>query len=159
MRRGALLACLAAAVWTAAPQAALLTPPAAAAQEGDFTFRTVKPPRSGARKRIVFGEKARRSRPASTSYDWFWAEVPTALTAADPARLDAILTAYSDRFEGVWPGFGGPDRARSVIREHGMALDQAESRSDVSLALLLAVIGVESGGRPAARSHAPARRA
>ncbi len=156
-RRFTLLPCIAAALWIAAPQASGLTVPSAAAQEGGFTFRTVKPPSAGARKRIVFGSAPQKYRSRATSYDWFWADVPAAMNAADPTRLDAILTSHSDRFEGVWPGYGGPDRARGVLREHGVALDQAAASSDVSLALLLAVIGVESGGQPKARSHAGAQ--
>jgi soluble lytic murein transglycosylase-like protein len=157
VRRSAQMFCLAVAAWAAAPQSSHWAIPAASAQDGGFTFRTVKPPGPGARKRIVFGAAPQKFRSRATSYDWFWADVPAAITAADPARLDAILVAHGDRFEGVWPGYGGPDRARGVLREHGAALDHAVERSGVSLALLLAVIGVESGGRPAARSHAGAQ--
>ncbi len=131
---------------------------AAAAQEGGFTFRTVKPPRAGAGKRIVFNNSAARPPArAKTSYSWFWQDVEDDLSAADASRLDRILVDHSDRFEGVWPGFGGPDGARAAIRDHGVALGRAAAREDVSLALLLAVIGVESGGRSAARSRAGAQ--
>jgi soluble lytic murein transglycosylase-like protein len=121
-------------------------------QVADFTFRTVRPPKSGARKRIVFQGSSTPSRPRKQAYSWFWSEVDATVAAADPARFSKLGAQIGDRLSGGWAGFGGADRARDFAADHLAALTEAAARENLSPAFLLAVIAVESAGVSKARS-------
>ena len=134
----------------------------AARSASDFTFKTIKPPKPGATKRIniqiqpgtandTVKTVTVSSPPAQTS-DWFWNAVSADLSAAAPGRFpDALkkvaMLAPKDALD--IPGF---DRFHAASQKFGTEILLATLGRKVSPALVLAVIGVESGGDPNAVS-------
>lgn len=143
----------------------------AQAQEADedFTFKRVKPPSAGAKKRInIQVEKTWPFRPpkkksvvedvavkpdAVVTDGWFWEAISPDLKAADPIRLDRALNTLNSN-----PGQKSaitPTAAlmEKIMREHGQAILIASAGKRVSPAFALAVIAVESAGRVNAKSE------
>lgn len=149
----------------------------------DFSFRRVKVPQAGAGRRITVQidpvEQARRlavapkpitaldpsrvpepggalpSASTPATYGWFWDRVPTARDASRGSF--ALAMAQLGR---------GPDgssvraprlqQMQEIARAHGIEILKATIGTEVSPALVLAVIGVESAGRADAVSMAGA---
>lgn len=173
--------------------AAALSPAPAWAEEPppfrDFTFKKVKPPKSGSKKRIdiqIEADDIERRRGKSTNllahpkpaagppeseaqqagkaaphrktgaYKWFWENVSPKLEQSGPGRLAPALVQLSK-------GPGGPvaaprlDVLRPIIEARGADILRATIGTDVSPALVLAVIAIESGGRAKAESRAGAQ--
>ncbi|MBL4916457.1 lytic transglycosylase domain-containing protein [Szabonella alba] len=92
----------------------------------------------------------------AASYGWFWDLVPTA-AGAGAGRFPVALSALSQK-----PG-GGSVRAprlqhlQEVATAHGTEILKATIGTEVSPALVLAVIGIESAGRADAVSSAGAQ--
>ncbi|MFN3825684.1 MAG: lytic transglycosylase domain-containing protein [Pseudorhodobacter sp.] len=90
------------------------------------------------------------------SYGWFWDIVPVAATAG-AGRFPTAISALSQK-----PG-GGAVRAprlqhlQEVAKAHGTEILKATIGTNVSPALVLAVIGIESAGRVDAVSSAGAK--
>ena len=132
---------------------------------GGFTFKRVKPPGSGATKRInIQVEKtwphetdppqaALPAQPAEPTGDWFWDSVSTDLDAADPARLGIAMTVINRNPADA--GGLAPDLAMldTIYKEFGAQILMATSDKRISPAFILAVIAVESSGRPAVVSE------
>ncbi|SET67794.1 lytic transglycosylase domain-containing protein [Oceanicella actignis] len=116
--------------------------------ESDFSFRRVRPPAPGARRRIIF-ETPPAAAPAAV--DEFWRRIDPRLSAASPDRLAAAARSARESVRAPQP-----EALEHVARRHGLALTRAEARRRVSRALLMAMIAVESGGRENARSPAGA---
>jgi hypothetical protein len=138
----------------------------------DFQAKRLKPPKSGS-KRITIqitptgpaagkvvggsasqggGQTARRS----ASYDWFWDTVPTEL-AKSTGRYQAALNRLSNP-----PGGSGVSAPRlqtlaSISQKHGIEILKSTVGKQVSPALVLAVIAVESAGKIDAQSSAGAQ--
>lgn len=143
-------------------------PPAFAEDATGFTFKRVKPPGSGATKRITIQvEKtwphetdppkedvaAKPAPPIPPGGDWFWDNVSSDLDAADPARLGTAMTVINRN-----PGDAlrlTPDLAMldGIYKEFGAQILLATSDKRISPAFILAVIAVESSGRPTAVSE------
>jgi soluble lytic murein transglycosylase-like protein len=93
---------------------------------------------------------------SSAAYDWFWQSVPTARAAV----ADRFPLAMSTLTKG--PG-GASVRAprlqhmQEIAETYGKHILAATIGTDVSPALVLAVIGVESAGNPTALSSAGAQ--
>lgn len=144
----------------------------AAAQEAgsDFTFRRVKPPSAGATKRITVAiektwphdyeapkkpDPVAPTQPASVpddGYAWFWNAVSPNLDDASPARLDAALRALNaapNQSAAIAPDLANMER---IIATYGAQILGATAGKRVSPAFVLAVIAVESAGRPTALS-------
>ncbi len=161
-----------AALSAVAALAAVLPAGPTAAQGNDFTFRRVRPPAPGSGPRITVRidpeEQARllalrpalppppgeapgaadaSVRPAAPiAFDWFWEMVPPGL-AEGAGRFPAALAAL-----GRGPGgqtVSGPrlQQLQAIARAHGPAILRATVGTQVSPALVLAVIGIESAGR------------
>lgn len=158
--------------------------PATAQEGGDFTFRRVAPPESGAGKRInvqidpeveVFritpGAEARRPgdpRPEAaaqlppglvpdvpSAYDWYWDAVSPAINADPPTRFVAALDALQKNADKVrTPRL---QTLQAIVEKHGIEILKSTIGTDVSPAFVLAVISVESAGRVDAESHAGAQ--
>lgn len=137
----------------------------------DFSAKRVKPPKAGAGNRITV-QIAPRENPAvpptpaapketaaaaprSPQFDWFWSEVSADLSAAGPGRLQQALRVLSGRPGGV----SAPrlQTLQEVVRAHGPQILVSTIDAQVSPALVLAVIAVESGGRVDAVSGAGAQ--
>lgn len=91
-----------------------------------------------------------------SSYDWYWDHLSPALVDANAGRLDEAVAAL-----GKGPGGTRVDAPRlaslqQIADTYGVEILKATVGTGVSPALVLAVIGIESAGRPAAVSPAGA---
>lgn len=140
----------------------------------EFTFKMAKPPKPGTKKRINVqiepGDQvvAKPAKPkaedkesgtesaaaaASGRYDWFWSKVSPGL-AEDPAlRLRSAFASLEDGPGGVTVAGPRLQALQSIASAQGANILRATIGTDVSPALVLAVIAVESGGRTTAESH------
>ena len=139
-----------------------------------FEAKRVKPPKPGTRKRITVQIDPQApapipaaaaaavaptapTAPAGGRYAWFWDEVSPSLAAKSPARLESAL-----QFLGKPPagkGVAAPrlDEMRRIVEAQGVEILKATVGTEVSPALVLAVMAVESGGRVDAVSGAGAQ--
>lgn len=148
----------------------------------DFTFRRVRPPGQGTGPRITVqidpAEQARRlavvPRPAplpaplpadaapapaavpGAAYAWFWDAVPPAM-AARQGRFATAMAALSQGPAGARVAAPRLQHLQKVAQDYGTEILKATLGTEVSPALVLAVIGIESAGRPDAVSAAGAR--
>jgi soluble lytic murein transglycosylase-like protein len=95
-----------------------------------------------------------RPAPAS-SYDWYWDTVPAGIEAkAD--RFDLALATLSQGPDGTVVGAPRLQHMQEVSEQYGKDILRATLDTNVSPALVLAVIGIESAGKSDAVSHAGA---
>ena len=164
--------------------AALAQTPSTAQEGGDFTFKRVAIPESGSSKRIkvqidpddeVFritpGSEPRRPgdpRPdaatqlppglvpdAPTEYDWYWEAVSPAINVDAATRFNSAMSTLQKNAMKV-----GTPRLQSlqkIVQAHGIDILTSTIGTEVSPALVLAVISVESAGSTSAVSHAGAQ--
>ncbi len=132
----------------------------------DFTFKTVKPPKPGTKKRITVQIETVPPQDAvpatqnsqsvgppvsgpSGSFDWFWEKVPAALSADQASRTQLALRALEVNQDG-----GGPrlQSVQTIAQSRGADILRATIGTDISAALVLAIISVESSGNAQAIS-------
>lgn len=127
---------------------------------GDRSAMTiVKPPRQGQRQRIrpsarggaAAGPPARRAR-----LGWFWEQHQVAARAASPGRWGEALTSLRKR-RAKGEALYSPERLRRIADSYGPQIARAAHRHRISEVLVVAVIAVESAGRPKAVSPKGAR--
>jgi hypothetical protein len=151
----------------------------------DFTFKRVKPPEAGTTRRITvqitepsFMLDAPRASPdwrdrmppgpgedggggggggPLGSLAWFWDHVSPSIAEASSGRLDDAVLALTKAPPGAAAPTPRLDALRQIADRHGVEILTATIGTRVSPALVLAVISVESAGRPAAVSHAGAQ--
>ena len=133
----------------------------------EFTFKMGKPPESGTKKRITVqieseaeqapqdapGEQSPVATPKLANYAWFWTQVSPKRSVDGAERLGLAmqaLTAGPNGAKVLSPRLQG---VQDIARTHGAQILRATIGSRVSPALALAVISVESSGKPAAVSH------
>lgn len=153
--------------------------PLAAEGAADFTFKRIRVPQAGEKPRLVQIDPAEQARlmaipaarptptvvenapagpprPAAPGlFDWYWAEVSPALAQPEDRFIRAM--------EMLGKGPGGsmvPAPRMQSLQEmagrHGTDILRATIGTRVSPALVLAVMGIESGGRAEAVSSAGA---
>ncbi|HHX91269.1 MAG TPA: lytic transglycosylase domain-containing protein [Paracoccus sp.] len=142
----------------------------------DFTFRriAVAPPDSGPRITVQIDpeEQARRlaiaPRPAilpdaaapadlpTARFNWFWTRVPAARDATE-GRFLLAMQSLRNPPQGQSVPEPRMQHLQRIIEAHGPAILRASVGTNVSPALALAVIAVESSGRVDAVSHAGAQ--
>ena len=147
----------------------------------EFTFKRVKPPPPGTKKRITVQITGPLWPPLPTppvpslppssdtdqpntaptadldvALDWYWSEISPLLTRASPGRLDRAVRALADAPAGQTVATPRLASMRSIADEFGIDILRATVGTRVSPALALAVIAVESAGRPLAVSPAGA---
>jgi soluble lytic murein transglycosylase-like protein len=145
----------------------------------EFTFKMGKPPAKGTSKRITIqiepgdqrapapstprrgdAEDAKVAEaPATTpavrlaTYGWFWDHVPPGYADAGTVRVDEALGVLAKPPKGMpAPRYRLQDLQKIALAQ-GQNILMATIGTDVSPALVLAVIAVESGGRKAAVSE------
>ncbi|WP_340107920.1 lytic transglycosylase domain-containing protein [Pikeienuella sp. HZG-20] len=133
--------------------------PAAAAADlgGARSFRLVKPPSLGPKRRLTITTTRsaipQKPAPRAPRYGWFWREAASGIGAADPARLAPLVASVASRL-------GGPTR-RALVEEIGETwraeIAAAADAARISEALLIAVVAAESGGDSRAVSPAGAQ--
>ena len=137
----------------------------------DFSAKRVKPPKSGARKRITVQidpaatiEASRADEdvaapsaaaPRATRFDWFWADVSPDIADAGPGRLDIAMRALA-RADNAVP-VPRLQQMQALAQDRGIDILKATIGTEVSPALVLAVMMVESGGKVDAVSSAGAQ--
>jgi soluble lytic murein transglycosylase-like protein len=92
--------------------------------------------------------------PAS-SYDWYWDTVPTGIEAKSD-RFDLALATLSQGPGGTVVRAPRLQHLQNVSEQYGKDILRATLDTNVSPALVLAVIGIESAGNPEAVSQAGA---
>nr|WP_223162894.1 lytic transglycosylase domain-containing protein [Roseivivax sediminis] len=152
----------------------------------DFTFKRVSPPKAGASKRITV-QIAPRSNPAvlpppviaepkapaksvataaavtprrpdgTGRYGWFWDAVGVGLDGAGPGRLEPALRELKKAPAGSGVATPRLQALQDMARAHGRDILAATIGTEVSPALALAVMAIESGGRAKAESGAGAQ--
>jgi soluble lytic murein transglycosylase-like protein len=90
-----------------------------------------------------------------TSYGWFWEKVPTAIAARD-GRFPLAIAALSQGPAGSSVRAPRLQTMQDMANRYGTDILKATLDTEVSPALVLAVMGVESGGRADAVSSAGA---
>jgi soluble lytic murein transglycosylase-like protein len=144
----------------------------------DFTFKRVGVPATGQttgrinvqidpnapRRSPVYAEP--RAEPASAAivpprarsgFGWFWETVPSSLMDASPARLDLAINRINN--PPVGQGIPAPrlQSLQNIASAHGLHILRETVGTNVSPALVLAIISVESAGRIDAVSSAGAQ--
>ncbi|MBS9718695.1 lytic transglycosylase domain-containing protein [Pseudohalocynthiibacter aestuariivivens] len=138
----------------------------------DFTFRRVKVPEAGSTTpRInvqidpeaqIAAQALRQPEPSETEapelgvLDWYWAEVSPDLADASPGRLEEAVSHLGNAPEGQAVAVPRIQNLQNIAEAHGTEILLATVGTNVSPALVLAVIGIESSGRIDALSSAGA---
>lgn len=94
--------------------------------------------------------------PVASDYSWFWDSVPTGQTAAQ-GRFPLALATLSKGPEGTIVGAPRMQHMQDIAADYGTDILKATLGTEVSPALVLAVIGIESAGQPNAVSSAGAQ--
>ena len=134
-----------------------------------FEAKRVKPPQPGSTNRInVFIEPKVMAVPdvvatasgaivplAPGQYDWFWERVSPAVVKSGPGRLEVAMTTLATANTKV----PAPrmQQMQEIARANGIDILRSTIGTQVSPALVLAVISVESAGRADAVSGAGAQ--
>jgi soluble lytic murein transglycosylase-like protein len=113
----------------------------------------LRPPPRGAKVRIraAVEVQARATRPRASRASWFWDIHAPGVAEASSRRWALALATIQHRRARGQGLFDAPGLAR-IRTVYGAQIADAARRHDVSEALLLAVIAVESGGRKGAVS-------
>lgn len=147
----------------------------------DFTFRRIGVDTGSAGQRITVQidpeEQARRiappdqqpapqsvpraegtgaSAPADARYAWFWDRVSPNIAQGE-GRFLAAMAALRDASDGQRVPEPGVQHLQDIVARHGAQILGATVGTNVSPALALSVIAVESAGRTQAESHAGAQ--
>ncbi len=146
-----------------------------------FSAKRVKPPKAGAKKRITV-QIAPRANPAVAPppsspdapvvaatapdapaaprkgrYGWYWNVVSSSLEDTGPHRLDSALVALRSGPDGTGVSSPRLQDIQNLAASYGTDLLRHSVGTQVSPALALAVMTVESGGRADAVSSAGAQ--
>lgn len=159
---------------SAAPAAAQDAEPATRA---DFTFKRVAAPPRGEGPKITVqvdpaeyaawmegtGRNAAEGSevvaaaaapaPAASGWEWFWREVSADVTNAGPANVARALKALDGAEAAPAPRL---QALQDIAARFGADILTATVGTDVSPALVVALIAIESSGRTAVESHAGA---
>ncbi|MGH1368690.1 MAG: lytic transglycosylase domain-containing protein [Maritimibacter sp.] len=92
--------------------------------------------------------------PALNGFEWFWAAVPSEITSPAPTRVSLALAALEGKSDLAEPRL---QTLQDIANAHGADILRYTVGTDVSPALVLALISVESSGRSDAESHAGAQ--
>ncbi|WP_435230153.1 lytic transglycosylase domain-containing protein [Pseudopelagicola sp. nBUS_20] len=138
-----------------------------------FEAKRVKPPKPGQTKRINVQIEPLKSLQApvenqSTSattaptianqnYAWFWDTISPDVSASGPGRLEPALNRLGNPPQGTRVRTPRLSRVREIVQAHGVEILKATVGTQVSPALVVAVISVESSGNNAAVSGAGAQ--
>lgn len=130
----------------------------------EFTFKMGKPPKKGSKPRITVQIEPGAAEPKTktkndsvaaavpktptAAYDWFWTSVPSEIGVNSTERLTKALAGLRNG------NVAGPrlQDLQGIASAQGGTILRETIGTDVSPALVLAVISVESGGRIAATS-------
>jgi hypothetical protein len=144
----------------------------------DFTFKRVPVPSSSSSSRITVQIDPNAPRlgpvysdpeeepveagapvplPPASGLEWFWAGVSSTLADKSPARLQLAMTQINNPPAGKGVPAPRLQTLQDIAKAHGLNILRETVGTDVSPALVLAVISVESAGRTDAVSSAGAQ--
>jgi len=138
----------------------------------DFTFKRVKIPGSGQSNRITvqidptanvapadaaLSESDKPEQPSVGVYDWYWDGVSPSLAATGPGRLEQAVNYLTLGPEGARVETPRLKDLQAIAAAHGVEILKATIGTNVSPALVLALIGIESSGDTSALSTAGAQ--
>ena len=136
---------------------------------GDFTFRKITPPKAGTQKRITiqiapdanpFPQDSAalpfpksKAAQTSTTMDWFWDKVSPEIGAGGPGRFVGAVEHVAMAPTGQEVPAPRLDHLYAIAEAHGTKILIETLGKDLSPALVLSLISVESGGREAVQSN------
>ena len=140
----------------------------------DFTFKMVRPPTADTKKRITvqISPLDRPATPATPAapvamtpvpdgspgrYPWFWQAISPLKADTGPGRLEPALQALSHAPEGQEVPAPRLAQLMAIAQDYMVPLLLHSAGTQVSPALALAVLAVESAGRTEAESGAGAQ--
>jgi hypothetical protein len=109
-------------------------------------------PTKGRVSKSLFGPSTAPRGYGPQAFTWFWNEVSPARTAAHAERWSKIVGVIEIARRSGKPVFGSRAAVESILTDHRAILEREAKLRNVSIALLVAVIAVESGGNPGAIS-------
>ena len=137
----------------------------------EFSAKRVKPPSTGAKKRITVqiapqapslpvatpAATPQPRAPGGETLAWFWSDISPSIDAQGPGRLEPALVRLLNPPSGQ--GLAGPrlQDLQGIAEQHGKDILLHTVGTRVSPALVLAVISVESAGRIDAESSVGAQ--
>ena len=136
--------------------------------QDDFTFKRVGVPTPGSGNRITIQVTPETSSIAPETipqdgtsndvgaYAWFWESVSPDLSANAPGRLDEAISTLRDAPDGFGVAAPSLNTLQTIISEYGSDILINTVGTDVSPALVVALISVESAGDIGAVSSAGA---
>ena len=92
-----------------------------------------------------------------TGFGWFWDAVPSSLTGSSPARLELAINRINNPPAGQRMSAPRLQALHDIAAAQGVHILRETVGTDVSPALVLAVIAIESAGRTDAVSSAGAQ--
>ena len=138
----------------------------------DFKAKRIKPPKAGGgAKRITVqidpteqaqppaktpeSEEVEEKAPVTGTYGWFWERVSPSIVDAGAGRLELALNTLSSEIGSV----PAPrlQHLQDIAQARGVDILTSTIGTDVSPALVLAIIAVESAGKPEAESRVGAQ--
>lgn len=139
-----------------------------------FTTKRVKPPAPGTKKRINIQIKGQNLLPPPPkteeksdptpkkpiekgTYAWFWDVVSPDLSQSGPGRLQQAINALNNPPAGQYANAPRLEDLHRIAKAYGTEVLRATVGTNISPALVLAVIHVESSGNPAAVSKSGAQ--
>ncbi len=146
-----------------------------ARMQPDFTFKRIGVPEAGSVGNLITVQIAPRPNPAVptpytpaenhadpastvvTGTEWFWMAVSPRLADSGPGRLTQALAELQQAPAGEAPDPPRLQTLQQIASTYGREILSATVGTNVSPALVLAMIAVESGGRADAVSHAGAQ--
>lgn len=137
----------------------------------DFTFRRVTVPTAGTSNRISVQVAPRAptsplaagtvvaaqpQQPRSLGMEWFWSNISSARADSGPGRLEAALNLINNPPTGNSIAAPRLQSLQDIAQAHGLTILRETVGTNVSPALVLALISIESAGQATAESHAGA---
>jgi hypothetical protein len=136
---------------------------------GDFTFRRVKPPTPGAKQRITIQiapdanpfpqtsaalpKPQPQSTPIPSALQWFWDEVSPDIGAILPGRFVGAVEHVAKAPPGQEVQGPRLEHLYEIAEAHGTSILIETLNKDLSPALVISLISVESGGRVSVESN------
>ncbi|MDG1377179.1 MAG: lytic transglycosylase domain-containing protein [Yoonia sp.] len=146
--------------------------------QNDFSFKRVTVPSASATRRITVQIDPTAPRPPAsptlagaavagaavpnaaapvTGLEWFWMAVSPRLSDSGPGRLEQALREIDQAPDGKAVPAPRLQTLQTIASAHGIDILRATVGTDVSPALVLALISVESAGKTVATSSAGAQ--
>ena len=121
--------------------------------QSDFSFKRVTVPPPNTNRRIT----VQIDPTAPAALEWFWMAVSPKLADTGPGRLEQALGALAKAPEGKSVSVPRLQSLQTIAAAHGLDILRATVGTNVSPALVLALISVESAGNGDAVSSAGAQ--